>query len=442
MTVQRRSYPVPTPRFAALVAGSSAVLPLMGSFGWGALLATGSVLLSLAGSDVLVCVSPRRIRVDREIADTVVLGSSCEIHWTIENRSRRSARVTVADALWPSLGASSRRVTARIGAGRRHRSSATLVPSRRGRFPLRDVTVRVVGPLGLAARQVRHEVPGGLRVLPAHPSRHEVRRRLRHPRLADSGARSARAAGAGRDFDQLRDYRPDDEFARIDWAATVRMQRPIVRQYRTEQHQQVVVLLDNGRVMAGHVDGVPRVEHAMDAVFGLVQAVTHLGDRIGLVAFDSQVRQIVAPSSAVSQASTMSEAMFALDARYTESDYHAAVALAAARFRRRSLFVVLTDLVEAAVDQSLLPALVPLTRTHLVLVAAVSDPTVETWSAGVGPGPCGPFRAAAAVRHLEHRATTAARLRAAGAVVVDAAPGRLAIEVVDRYLELKAAGRL
>ena len=110
--------------------------------------------------------------------------------------------------------------------------------------------------------------------MPAYPSRDLIQRRMRIPRVLEVGLRSIRVSGGGTDFDQLRDYRPDDEFKRINWAATVCLGRPIVQQYRAERNQNLVLLLDNGRVMAGTVGGVPRVEHAMDAVLGVVQAAT------------------------------------------------------------------------------------------------------------------------------------------------------------------------
>ena len=107
------------------------------------------------------------------------------------------------------------------------------------------------------------------------------------------------------------------------------------------------------------------------------------------------------------------------------------------------MFIVLTDLVESAVEQALLPALPIITRRHLVVVAAVQDPIVTQWAGGAAhQWASEAYREAAAVSILQQRARATARLRAAGAVVIDAAPGKLAIELVDGYLELKASGRL
>ncbi|MDO8389390.1 MAG: DUF58 domain-containing protein [Actinomycetota bacterium] len=439
----RPAYPVPTVWFAALAALTGLALFAWTGRSWSALLVVEVALVAVLAIDALTCVAPKRIDVHREVPESMTMGESVDLTWQVDNRAKRLARVTVTDALWPSLGATRRRVTATLHAGGRLRAHTVLHPTRRGRFPLHDVTVRVEGPLRLVSRQATRGVPGAIRVMPAYPSREEVQRRMRVPRVLEVGLRSIRTSGGGKEFDQLREFRPDDDFRRIDWPATVRLQRPIVRQYRTERNQNVVLLLDNGRVMAGTVGGVPRVEHGMDAVLAVVQSASRLGDRVGMVAFDRQVRSILVPTNGKSQLGRAAEAMFMLEPEYSESAYQEAFNLAAARFRRRSLFVVITDLVEAVVEQALLPALPTLTKRHLVVVAAVQDPAVQQWAqGGEHTWPSEAFREAAAVSHLYQRSRAVARLRAAGATVVDAAPGRLAIELVDTYLEIKASGRL
>ena len=439
----RLAYPLPTIWFAALVAASGLALFAWPGRSWVALGVVEVLLVLVFVADAVLCVAPRRIDVQREIDESVTLGEETTLTWLVANRAARLARVTVTDALWPSLQAERRRVSATLRAGARLRAKSVLRPSRRGRFPRRDVTVRVEGPLRLVSRQATRVVEGGVRVMPAYPSREDVQRRIRTPRVLEVGLRSIRTSGGGTVFDQLRDYRPDDEFRRIDWPSTVRLQRTIVKQYRAERNQNIVLLLDNGRVMAGTVGGVPRVEHAMDAALGVVQAATKLGDRGGMLAFDRQVRSILVPTNGKSQLGRAAEAMYMLEPDYSESAYQVAFNDATARFRRRSLFIVLTDLVEAVVEQALLPALPTITRRHLVVVAAVQDPAVTAWAAGgAHRWASEAYREAAAVNVLHERARAIARLRAAGAMVVDAAPGQLATELVDKYLEVKASGRL
>jgi uncharacterized protein (DUF58 family) len=134
--------------------------------------------------------------------------------------------------------------------------------------------------------------------------------------------------------------------------------------------------------------------------------------------------------------------MFDLEPALVESDYRAAFTTAVARFRRRALIVILTDLVEQAVGESLLPALPLITRHHLVVVGAVTDPDVAAWAEAPVTDETEAYRRAAAIGALEERRRTTVRLRAAGATVVDRTPGRLAPELADTYLRIKAANRL
>jgi uncharacterized protein (DUF58 family) len=437
--------PAPTSWFAALVALSGLALFAWPGRSWVAFLAIEAVLVAAFVADAVACAPPHAVAVQRSVPETLRVGDTAELAWIVDNTSERRLDVVVTDALWPSLRAARRTTRLSLPASARMRIRTSITPTRRGRFPLDEVTVRVTGPLRVAFRQARRDVPTTMRVMPAYPSRDEVRRRTRVPRVPDVGIRSIRAPGGGTEFDQLRDYRAGDDFRHVDWSSTMRLQRPIVRQHRTERNQNVIALLDNGRLMAASVGSVARVEHAMDAVLGVTEACIHMGDRVGLVTFDRQVRSILPPSAARAQLGRAAEAMYLLEPDLAESAYTAAFSLAAGRFRRRALYVVLTDLADSTVEQALVPALKILVRTHLVVVGAVRDPVVGGWARGDGPEkrwPSEAFRAAAAVAALQQRQRAAVQLRSAGAIVVDSDPGRLAVDLVDTYLTLKATGRL
>lgn len=436
---------IPTRRLAvlgAVLAAAAVLLPWRGApvLVVAALVTVGLAALGLA--DGWFGTSPRHLVVERSHPPVVVAGHEATLTWTLRSESRRSLRVHLADELAPSLRALTRRATVRIPAGDTVRVSTTIRPLRRGRFELDELTVRIEGRLGLGARQRDVPLRTVLRVHPPFPSKDEAEIRIRRGRILEVGLRSARGLGGGTDFEQLREYAPDDEFRRIDWTATARAGKPIVRTYRAERNQSVVVLLDNGRVMAGRVAGVPRVEHAMDAAMTLTTVATRLGDRCGLVAFDRMVRAEVPPARHTDQVGRVTEALFALEPELSESDYTGAFARTVARYRRRAMLVLLTDLEEQAVANAVLPALPLVTRTHLVVVAAVRDPQVEAWATGEVHDDETAYRRVAALRALADRERTAARLRGLGATVVDAAPGRLGAELADAYLEVKSAGRL
>lgn len=445
--------PVPVWRLAALAA-VLAVVVLLAPFGARtSLLAVNVALLAAAAIDWARAPRPARLQVARDLPAVVALDGEAAVTWSVTNPTGRAVRVRLADQLAPSLRPDSRTARVTVAAQGRAQVGTRLRPSRRGRFSPTTLTVRVEGPWGLVARQADRHLPGELRVYPPFRSREEAELRITRARILDVGLRSAAGRGGGTEFDQLREYTIDDEFGRIDWAATARIGKPIVRSYRAERNQTVLCLLDTGRVMAGRVRargspgggddaGVPRLEHAMDAVMMLTAVSTRLGDRAGLVAFADTVRGVVAPGQRRDQLGRVTAAMYDLEPRLAESDYRGAFAETLARFRRRALLVVLTELAEQAVAETLLPALPLIVRDHVVLIAAVRDPDVDRWAHAAPAGAGAAYRKAAAVRSLDARRRTIAGLRGLGAVVVDATPGRLAPELADAYLHVKATSRL
>jgi uncharacterized protein (DUF58 family) len=435
--------PVPTWRLPAAAAALSLVVLLLPlDPPWLTLVVLNAMLLAVAVGDWFLAVRPEAVPVVRELPGVVPLDGRADVVWRVGNPGRRPLNVRLADELAPSLRATTRRARLVVPPDGRATARTVLRPSRRGRFRPSEIVLRIDGPLRLAARQSRRLLPGSLRVYPPFRSRDEAELRINKARILEVGLRSAQGRGGGTEFDSLRDYSVDDEFRRIDWAATARVARPIVRTYRAERNQTVLLLLDAGRLMAGRVDDVPRLDHAMDAVMMLTAVATRLGDRAGLVAFDQQVRAVVPPGHARDQLSRVTEAMYSLEPELVESDYRGAFAQTLARFRRRALLVVFTELAEEAMAESLLPALPLVARDHLVVVASVRDPDIVRWARSSPTEAGTAYRKAAAVAGLDERRRTVARLRGLGATVVDAPPGRLAPQLADAYLRVKATGRL
>ena len=434
--------PVPTRRFAALFVISAVALALSASRQPETWIVVSSILVGLAIVDVALAVRPRTIEVRREIPAVIALGTPATVRWSLRNPTQRPAVVVFADELAPSLGAQTRRLRVRLP----RRSTATvgldLRPTRRGEFLVDEIALRIEGPLGLVARQRTRHVPMSIKVFPSFRSKDEAELRINKARILEIGLRSAKGLGGGTEFDQLREYTVDDDFRRVDWAATARAGRAIVRTYRAERNQTVINLLDNGRVMAGTVDGVARIEHAMDAVMTLTTVATRLGDRCGLLAFDQDVRAVVPASNSRSQLGRVVEAMFDLEPVFAESDYRGAFNETMVRFRRRAMLVIFTDLVEQAVGESLLPSLSLIARNHVVVIAAVQDPAVVDWAHGLTSTDEDVYRKVAAIGALEERRRTVARLQRLGATVIDAPPRLLPLAIADAYLRVKATGRL
>ncbi|NYH51711.1 uncharacterized protein (DUF58 family) [Nocardiopsis arvandica] len=432
---------VVTGRAVLLALAATVAVALSGLIGAVATAVAMGVLVALLAVDVLLAASPKAMRLSRDGDTSLRLGDSAAVSVTVANPTRRSLRGSVRDAWPPSSHAAPRRQPLRVAAGERRRVRTTLTPTRRGDARAAGVTLRSVGPLGLAGRQRTLRAPWTVRTLPPFHSRRHLPGKLSRLRELE-GQHTAMVRGQGSEFDSLRDYVPGDDVRSIDWRATARGSGVVVRTWRPERDRRILIVLDTGRTSAGRVGDTPRLDHAMDAALLLAALAGKAGDRVDFMAYDRRTRAQVRSSGKGSQVGRIVEAMAPLEAELVESDPAGLVGtVLGTQGRTRRLVVLLTDLNAASLEEGLLPRLSALTSRHLLLVAAVRDPAVDRMAAERG-GPDALYRAAAAERTLGERRRVTAELRRMGVEVVDADPEHVAPALADAYINLKARGRL
>ena len=395
-------------------------------------------VLLLVGVDLLLAPSPTLLAVERRPTGSVRLGDPTSTTLVATNGSRRRLRGVVRDAWQPTAGAVHNRHRITLDPSGRSVLTTPLTPRRRGDLRAVGVTVRLRGPLGLAARQRTREVEGRVRALPPFDSRKHLPSRLARLRELD-GRAAVRVRGQGTEFDSLREYVRGDDVRSIDWRASARRRGVVVRTWQPERDRRVVLVLDTSRTSAGRVGDVPRLDSAMDAALLLAALATRAGDRVDFVAGDRRVRRRLRFSGERDVASRLQEAMADLDPVIAEADWGALTGAVAGLGRQRALVVLLTPLEPSAVEEGLLPVLPTLTRHHRVVLASVRDPELERL-AGTRTRLDEVYDAAAAEQVIGRRGRTADLLRALGVDVVDV--DDLPPALADHYLSLKARGLL
>lgn len=398
------------------------------------------LLVVVVAVDVALAQPVGVLQLSRSGATACRLGESVDVSLAVLNPGPRALHGVLRDAWVPSAGAGPRTQPLDVPVGERRVLTTTLTPSRRGdRLPDR-VTIRSLGPLRVAARQGRHELPWRVRVQPPFTSRKFLPERLSRLRQLD-GAVAMRVRGQGTEFDSLREYVEGDDVRSIDWRATARRSEVVVRTWRPERDRNLLLVLDTSRTSAGRVGDVPRLDASLDAALLLCALASRAGDTVDLLAIDRVPRAAVEGAGRDAVLGRVVDAMAGLEPALVESDGRRLVSEVLRRTRRRSLVVLFTSLDTAPLEQGLLPLLGSLTSRHVVLLAVVGDPRVEAMAAGGGSLDA-VYDAAAAERARGERRRLTALLRRRGAEVVDAPPDSFAPAVSDAYLSLKAAGRL
>jgi uncharacterized protein (DUF58 family) len=408
------------------------VPPWIAAAGW--ILACTAAALA----DAAAAADPRRVRAQRRIPGRALLGQPVETELWLQNTGARRIRGLARDAWQPTAGAPTDRSVIDLPPGERRRIAVPLLPRRRGELSSDFVVVRSGGPLGLAGRQATIAERGALRVLPPFTARRHLPSRLARLRELD-GNTSVQVRGQGTEFDSLREYVRGDDVRSIDWRATARAGTTMLRTWRPERDRHVVIVIDTGRTAAARVGDGVRMDAAMEAALLLAALATRAGDHVHLLMFDRAIRARVSRVDGPALLPALVDAMAPVEPQLIDTDWDAAFAHVRALTSRPSLVVLLTaqDAPEAA--RGFLGSLPALARRAHVLVGTVTDigrrPDETRDAAAV-------YQAAAMERGIRDAAQVAAAIGRAGAEAVAESAEALPPKIADRYLELKATGRL
>ena len=432
-------------RFFVLLAAGLLLL----SLGWlnrGALYLTilyDVVLIATAVADYLLSEGAGSFRAGREMEERLAMGAENEITIRITNRARRKISFIVKDEYPPEMElVSPREAQLTIPAGRSRSWRYAVLPTARGKYDFGDTVVRFRTRFGLLWRQVTFSTSAEAKVYPdiREARKHEIyAHRNRRP---EPGLRRMRIRGQGREFESLREFVIGDEIRHISWAATARRGKLITRQYTIERSQNIVVLLDTGRLMTARIGKLTKLDHAVNATLSIAYVAAAGGDNVGLVAFSRRVVSYLPPRRGRDQINRLMESLYGIEPEMIEPSYKRAFNFFSANCHRRSLVVILTDLVDREASAELLAHASQLIPRHLPLIITIGDTDLRELVRDRPASSADVYRQAVAEEILRQREEALMRIRHAGGLALDVPAGRLSLELVNKYLEVKERGML
>jgi len=421
----------------AAMAFAALFWPLFWSLGCAALLVIGALLVidfmetRSIPLPTLSCVVPDRGRV----------GRAAELRYRLENPASVPQRVALLAELPPDLGGDLHVERVDLNPGHAVELSRQRTPQRRGLRPLGPCLLLCRSGLGLFWRRLQIDEPRVFGVLP-DPGIPAAEALIGHRSLhSRPGIRPRRPRGEGLEFESLREYVPGDDPRHLDWRASARARRLIVRQHQVERNHTVILAVDTGRLMSSRAGGATKLDHALGAAIALAHATRSVGDRVGLAAFDREVRTWVPPIDARRRLARLLDATLPLEPCTDEPSYRALADLIGRHQKKRALIVVLTDFVEGASSSSLEGYLSLLGQRHCVLLVALRDPLL---SAMDEPAPRidgdEVYRRLVLQDLVVERQTALARIGRLGVQTLDLDPEQVTAPVLNRYLEIRQAG--
>ena len=324
----------------------------------------------------------------------------------------------------------------------RPRSRATLHyelrASRRGAFTLPAIHLRVSSRWRLWQRFLTYPAVTVIHVYPDMKQLSEYAVLARTNRLSLVGVRRTRKIGQDNEFERLRDYTRDDNPKHIAWRSTARRNKLTVKDFQANQSQRLIFLVDCGRMMTAEAAGLSLLDHALNAMLMLSYVALRQGDSVGLMCFSDDVHGYVPPRGGMRQMNQLLHASFDRFPKLVESRYDEAFLYLASRSRKRSLVILITNVIDEVNAAQIQQYLGSLVGRHLPIGVLLRDR--QLFDAADDPNPQGSalFEAAAAADILSWRHQVLVDMHSRGVMSLDVFPEELTAPLVNQYLDIKA----
>jgi uncharacterized protein (DUF58 family) len=401
-----------------------------------------AVLVLVVLGDWVFLPGRRGVLLDRDVPPSVGIGDRVQGAYTVRSGWPRALNVRLVDELPQAVRGGVGAVDVTLPG----RGTAT-VPFEvsgmiRGLVSLGRVGAQARTRLGLLAARATFDPVDTILVTPSVSNVRRFRLLAIQHRLHTAGVRVLRQRGDSRAFAGLREYAIGDDPRHIDWKATARRRRHMVREFTIEQSQTIFTMIESGRAMTQLAGEFSRLEHALSAALVLTDVAATSGDRVGTMVFDQEVRAFVPPSRGESALRLVRNALIPVTATMAEPDYAGAFRYLGARQRRRALIVFFTDVIDERASRALVAHVTRSAGRHLVVVVALRNDDVFEAAVPRGERDLALFTSAAAEELVAGRQAVLERMRRAGANVLDVSPQAMTAAVVNKYLEIKSRGAL
>ncbi|MCC6509225.1 MAG: DUF58 domain-containing protein [Pirellulaceae bacterium] len=414
------------------------VLPVMPGWWWIVVGVIEGLLLIVTTIDLLSIASLKSLSVQRTMARVASLGGWHPVELALSYRGARSLRLQLTDDAANGLVIDPPLHRCLLAPHTRTTLSHRLLPSQRGEFTLEQVYLSLLSKLGLWQRLRTLPVPGILHVYPNIQQIGEYALLARTGRLSQIGVRKTRRAGQENNFERLRDYQEDDNYKHIDWRSTARRQKLTVKQFQADQSQRIIFLLDCGRMMTNQYQDLSLVDYSLNSILLLSYVALSQGDSVGMICFSDHVHNYVPPVGGKRQMNRLLHAGFNQFPRLVQSRFDNAFLYLSTHCRRRSLVVLVTNVIDQVNADQVQNYMGNLIGCHLPLLVLLRDHSLFQFADNPAPDESVLYRSAAASQLLLWRHQVIRRMQAGGCLALDVFPEEMTSPMVNKYLEIKA----
>lgn len=316
-----------------------------------------------------------------------------------------------------------------------------LRPVKRGVYQFGKCIV-FVRHLGLIERKIALDKP---LELPCYPSFIQLRKYMLMAttnRLSELGVKRIRRIGSTLEFEHIRDYTRGDEYRFINWKATAKTNKLMVNQYEDERSQPIYSFIDLGRAMRMPFNEMTLLDYAINSTLVLSNVTILKNDKAGMLTFSKHVGNHIVADKRNHQMNLISEALYKITTKFEESEFGRLYAFAKKNINQRALVFLYTNFETLDALHRQLPYLKLLNKSHIVVVITFKNTELKVLAKEKVSKSIDIYNQIIAEKFNYEKQLIIQEMQANGLQTIYTEPTNLTVNVINKYLEIKARGMI
>lgn len=317
-----------------------------------------------------------------------------------------------------------------------------LTPVKRGVYSFGDINVFAITKLGLISRRYRIDMAREVAVYPSFLQMRKYELAAFTNRLQEYGIKRIRRLGHSSEFEQIKEYVSGDDPRFINWKATARSSKLMVNQFIDERSQPVYAIIDKGRMMKHPFEGMTLLDYAINASLVILNIALKKSDKAGLVTFSNKMSSVLPANKKTDQIYKIQEMLYAQKTHYKESNFEVLSMYLQRTIRQRSLFILFTNFEGYGGFKRQQKYLRSMSKYHLVLVVFFQNTGIKNIIESDPVDKRKIYHQVIAEQSSYEMNKIKKELTQSGIYSILTTPQELTIDTINKYLELKAMGKI
>lgn len=395
-------------------------------------------LAMLLLSDYYISKKEIKIEIARTGSEKLSIGEEERICFDIYNKGSYKVEVELIDEV-PDYHFKVREavMTCAIAPRKKASISYEVMPKKRGAFKFGNIHIRVKGKLGFCYQYGLISLEREYKVYPNLQTLKKYRMTMYKHLLEREERRIIKIRDKGTAFESLKEYVVGDDYRKINWKASARVDKPIVNQYEPEKNQRVYTFIDSGRPMSYTLRGECKLDKAINTALILSDMVTRNGDLLGMMSFNTRIEGFVMPGKGSGHRDRLMESLYHMDSTNLTSNYEDAFLHFKGKERHKSIIFMFTDFDTYEEADLLAKAASVIEKVHILVIVLIKNKDIEAMTLQTAETEEAIFNKAVAIDLLEERKKAIRRLNRKNVMCIETEAEKIEFMVINKYIEIK-----